>query len=292
MIELNPEDREKIREAYPKISSLIIKNIFKAATEGKILTDRQIEMIRLAAMSDTPEPSAGAPPADFALDMTVPSDYVGAGNFYGVTDRTIKRWVKAGREQNIPCPYTEPAKMADWWVATHKKPVPDEITAAVAKVTAVPKPAAAPAATLPVLDMSQFDPASFNYDAGLMAQRTVMMVQRQRYLDACATTDETRQRKAMQDFLEAAEAVRKAEKDSARIQEQQGDTLRKAAVHAVLTDIHGNVRRRFKATLLEALAPLALNMTPEERNAWADDVVDRACRRLVDSRFIETAKAA
>jgi len=69
---------------------------------------------------------------------------------YAVTSRTLKRWIKAGRESDPPerPPLDEPRRMKDWYQRRMKQRVPDHLVAlaaATGQTLPVDPPAAAPA---------------------------------------------------------------------------------------------------------------------------------------------------
>lgn len=298
---LTPEDRQAIALALGKVDKRLVMNILKSIDEGKVPPVHQLDMLRSAAtMPDNPTPSADA---EFQLDENlVPDGQAGAAQFYGVSVKAIKRWCASGRAAKELPPLRTPAQMPAWWERTHKNPVPECITAAAAKVAAQPATSVNPSAAalpsgLPSLDLSKFNPADFGYDSALMAARVVVMAQQEMLVDACKSGDDSRRRKAMKDFADAAENLRRVEKDSGKIQAEQGITLRRDEVRAAMIEIHGSIPSRFKAALRKAVKELpGLTMTDAETSAWAEQVVDSVCQRLTESKFAasdkETAAAA
>lgn len=291
-MDLNEDDKQKIREALPKVHNLVARNLIRAITEGKIPTDRQLEMLKSAVAM--PDPADTSTASDFQLDATVPDDHQGAADFYGVNRKTLQRWKTAGQTANDPCPFKAPGQMLEWWTRVFKKPIPECLHEAIAKCA--PGPAAAPPATegtrLPSMDLSRFNPADYNFDTMLMSMATLMLAQRELLTKALESGEERRITQATEKFQETVEAMRRLEKDSGKIQEQQGLTYRSADVRAAIIEAHQFIPARFKTVLKLMIRALpGLSMSDREMDEWAERVVDDACAALVKTDLLNSRAA-
>ncbi len=296
-MELSDDDKQRIRESLPKIHNLVVRNLVKAITEGKVPTESQLEMLRSAvAMPETPLPAA-AP--EFQLEsVTVPKEIGAAAAWWGVDRKTIgQRWIPAGEKAGDPCPYREPALMEEWYKRVFRKPVPDAIREKLQSLQATAPAPAAPAAIatpgqLPALDMSQFNPADYNFDGMLMSMRTLLLAHQHLLAEAMKSGVQSRINKATEDLQSTAESLRKLEKDSGKILAEQGSTLRTADVRAAIIEAHQFIPHRFKTELKRMVRILpGLTMTDRELDEWAERTVDSACAALVrtDLQFAKSA---
>lgn len=235
---------------------------------------------------------------EFALAaVVVPEGYQGAADFWGVTRKTIQRWRAAGKEKADLCPYrTAPEQMPAWYERVFGKSPPEAVTATLERLkpVAAPKPAdpepAAPGDRLPGLDMSQFRPEDSDYNSMLRSMRTLMMAQQQLVNDAMSSGDRSLRNKATAELRDTVESLRKLEKDGGKILEQQGHTLRKTDVRAIITEAHQFIPIRFKNVLKrKARALPGLSLTDREIDEWADRTVDEACAALAEDFTITPA---
>jgi hypothetical protein len=116
-----------------------------------------------------PAPESCAPPDNFSLAApAVPEGQSGAAEFYGVSVKTIKRWVAAGRAHKDPPPLQTPAEMPAWAarmralkVEGFKHRCPAEIENAAAVVAAASQPPE-PAAPSPARRYDDITPEEKN----------------------------------------------------------------------------------------------------------------------------------
>lgn len=173
--------------------------------------------------------------------------------------------------------------MVEWYKRVFKKPVPEVITQKLAEL----QPAShvqqqSTAGQLPALDMSQFDPADYRYDGMLMSMRTLLLAHQHLLKEAMASGVQSRINKATEDLQNTVEGLRKLEKDSGKILEQQGSTLRTDDVRAAIIETHQFIPVRFKAELKRMVRILpGLTMNDRELDEWAERTVDSACASLV-----------
>lgn len=242
-----------------------------------------------------------APELEFQIERaaTVPKEIGAAAAWWGVDRKTIgQRWIPAGEKAADPCPYRDPAKLADWYKRVFKKPVPDAIRTKLQSIETAPVAAPAgpgPVATpgqLPALDMAQFNPADYNFDGMLMSMRTLQMAHQHLLAEAMKSGVQSRITKATEDLQTTVESLRKLEKDSGKILAEQGATLRTADVRAAIIEAHQFIPHRLKAELKGSVRELpGLTMTDRELDEWAARTVDRACAVLVrtDLLFAKSA---
>jgi hypothetical protein len=292
-MQLSEENKHKVRESLPQIHNLFVINLIKALKEGRLPSKAQLELLDKAVAM--PEDSTAPPPAAepaFNLSADSPQGRAGLADFYEVNVRTINRWQKMGEQKGVPCPVHSPAAMIDWWKAVSKKPVDKHIVAAAEKCSQkadVAAPAAAPDAgsKLPRLDLSNFNPADYDYDGLLMSMRTIMMAEEHLLREAMASGDKVRINQAKSDLRGAVESLRKLEKDSGKILADQGLTMRSADVRAAIVEAHQFIPARFKTVLKAMVRSLpGLTMSESEMDAWAERTVDDACASLVKTDLV------
>lgn len=243
------------------------------------------------AENDMPESEATAPAAaaapEFKLDASVPEGHQEAADFWGVSRKTLQRWKSAGLAAADPCPYrSAPDQMIDWYKRVFKKPPPDAILQTLERIKSPPAAAAGTerleGGKLPQLDMSRFNPADYNYDGMLMSMRTLMLAQQQILNEAMASGDRSRIAQATDELRSTVEALRKLEKDSGKILEQQGLTYRASDIRAAIVEAHQFIPQRFRAELRRMVRILpGLTMTERELDEWVARTVDSACASLV-----------
>ena len=108
--------------------------------------------------------------------------------------------------------------------------------------------------------------------------------------------DDARAGRLRREWMEVGDQLRKAETTASDLSKRNresnaGEFLSKARVCEVLDELHGRIPRRLKADMGAAYRD-AIRATRTGEAGWVqfvDELVNTACRRLVDSRFADLA---
>lgn len=178
---------------------------------------------------------------------------------YGVSERTLKRWVSSGRHSrpvDLP-PIDEPGKMATWYRRVYpKEHVPEKLLELETQ-----KPAAEPVPEPekpPVPQMSSVDLESVTLDEGeqVLQARRIMKANYQRVAEASEQADLDGYRKWFPIWQDSANALRqlvRADNDERKL---RGDYVKRAEIESELAQLsealrimHDNMPRRIMAEL-------------------------------------------
>jgi len=235
---------------------------------------------------------------------------------YGVSVRTVKRWVAAGREHNDLPPLDSPVDLLRWAqrmnglrASGFARDLPVEIERAAAEARAAlpvqtvdaPRPPArrkAPRADEPAtesaddpevqhgIDFESWDPNSVNFDDVVAAAKKDFVVQESLLRQALESGNKDRIRSARVSFREASDLLREVERDRQKIMVDRGLLLRRDDVRRAIQAAHSAIPTTFKARLRESWSQLAQHA--ESRAIWdqfVDATVDDVCRRLIENQF-------
>lgn len=219
---------------------------------------------------------------------------------FDVDVRTIKRWVKSGRDASPPDmpPLDDPARMPEWWARVMENRCPRKIHEAAARArkstAADPRPlspalSAAPAAAAPPAD----DDGKVGIAAALDRMQREERAAHRRYEQACQPDPDSGEinqgaaKNALAVWMDLAEKMRALEKSSVDVLAASGETLRKHDVRAALVEIHANiaagVRNLFRAA--RPLMPGIDKSHAREQDAIFDAEVDRLFEQFHRSEF-------
>jgi len=316
---LTPDDRELIRAALGKVNKRIVLNILQKIEAGGIPTPREMEILN--ASTDTPQPSAtaAATPADAtpvkALPLQLespdtPTGQAGVAQRYGVTVRTVKRWVAAGKsgDPEDPPPLHSPVDMKAWYERMRERgvfkhqpgPFFDQAIARLQASAPVPAPdavAPAPADQLPDISdlnisLEDFDPSSIDFDDGVAMAKMNFKVQAAIMAKAFKANDHNQIKASRSAFIEALDLLRTVERDREKIMASSGKLLSRDGIRRELQSLHSNIANRFKTKLKESLTEMPTAI--QSRETWAgfvERLVDEICRGLAETRFAEEKAA-
>ena len=145
---------------FGKVLEKDLANIIKKAAAGQPLNARERDLI-MAEKAKREKEKAETPPAPDpapapkkktgrASRTGFQESYEFYAERYGASPRTLKRWVKIGKDQKpdpIPCPLDAPEQMRGWWAACMTLRCPEGVLAA--EVEALKAGATAPALQSP-----------------------------------------------------------------------------------------------------------------------------------------------
>jgi hypothetical protein len=208
---------------------------------------------------------------------------------YGVNTTQISRWKAVGLRAGFPCPLDFPEKMPEWWERCRQagewtKSCPTKILVAAGKVQAVINSNSGAEST--PMDFSKQATKSRGYAETLeLAERNVTAVQvifDQALLDGNDTVLIGLQ-KTLNDAVDSHRALMR---DRGKIQAEAGETLPKHEVRSSLLELHANIARQFRQGIKAAFT--SIETATESREQWgvfADELVDRICTKLSESKF-------
>ena len=241
-----------------------------------------------------------------------PKGQVAVAVRYGVSLRTVKRWVAVGRAHKDPPPLDSATSMQEWarrMVARRasgfSRDVPEEIDLLAEREArpSDPPPAAVDAelvggdavgsAALPGpsqqphgINLDTWDPEAVSYDHVISAAKLNFAVQQSLLRKAYESQDKDQVRTALVSFREAMNQLREVERDRQKIMLNRGELLRRDEVRKALNAVHAVIPGTFRSRL-KAAFPSISTLTASRYNweEWVDATVDEICRHMVDSRF-------
>jgi hypothetical protein len=241
-----------------------------------------------------------------------PKGQVAVAVRYGVSLRTVKRWVAVGREHKDPPPLDSAQAMQEWArrmvsrrAAGFSREVPEEIELVAERESrAAAQPAAAADAALIAedaggigsvpgpsqqphgIDLDTWDPEAVSYDHVISAAKLNFAVQQSLLRKAYESQDKDQVRTALVSFREAMNQLREVERDRQKIMLNRGELLRRDEVRKALNAVHAVIPGTFRSRL-KAAFPSISTLTSSRYNweEWVDATVDEICRNMVETRF-------
>lgn len=240
-----------------------------------------------------------------------PKGQVAVAVRYGVSLRTVKRWVAVGREHKDPPPLDSATSMQEWArrmvsrrAAGFSREVPEEIELVAERES---RAAAAPAVATDAeviaeepaesgsmpdagqehgIDFDTWDPDAVSYDHVISAAKLNFAVQRGLLKQAYKSQDKDQIRTALVSFREALNQLREVERDREKIMLNRGELLRRDEVRKALNAVHAVIPGTFRSRL-KAAFPSISTLTESRYNweEWVDATVDEICRNMVETRF-------
>ena len=173
-------------------------------------------------------------------------------DFYGVSERTVKRWKEVGRKCGEMPQLDDVVKFVEWWSVHMKHKVPESI---LKLLPAEPEAELDPVAAEPVnpLDLDSFDEVS---DMGLSMMRKVVSVNGRELSEAYMKGSGVS--RAQKDFDSSVRSLRALEKTHADLAKSGGDLVSKKAVQSELAPIIG----RMSSSFLEAMVRVVQTVSP------------------------------
>jgi len=241
-----------------------------------------------------------------------PKGQVAVAVRYGVSPRTVKRWVAVGREHKDPPPLDSLAAMQEWArrmvsrrAAGFSRGVPEEIDLLAEREArpSDPPPAtvnaelvegnAVGSASMPGppqqahgIDLDTWDPEAVNYDHVISAAKLNFAVQQSLLRQAYESKDRDQVRTALVSFREAMNQLREVERDRQKIMLNRGELLRRDEVRKSLNAMHSVIPGTFRSRLKAAFPSIStLTESRYHWEEWVDATVDEICRHMVETKF-------
>jgi len=241
-----------------------------------------------------------------------PKGQVAVAVRYGVSPRTVKRWVAVGREHKDSPPLDSALAMQEWArrmvsrrAAGFSRDVPEEINLLAEREA---RPSDPPAATKDEeqveenlagngsisgppqqahgIDLDTWDPEAVNYDHVISAAKLNFAVQQSLLRQAYESQDRDQVRTALVSFREAMNQLREVERDRQKIMLNRGELLRRDEVRKSLNAMHSVIPGTFRSRLKAAFPSIStLTESRYHWEEWVDATVDEICRHMVETKF-------
>jgi hypothetical protein len=218
-------------------------------------------------------------------------EYVGAFGLGAGSERTLKRYVAAGRKKDpvdLP-PFDEPHLLAAWWRRTMKNKVPDWMVLRE-QVGAVEEKKDEKGEVHEDLPPA-FDMMGLAADAGDAEKELWVMANGFRTEMEIARKNRMSDRwwRAYNEYKKLIEELRKWEKDRSTKRLQRGEVMETAVVVESLTRIFGSVSQTFTGCLFDLAKQLRPDLEASEAMAIVYPMRDKVFAALKESKFAEAA---
>lgn len=207
--------------------------------------------------------------------------------FYKQSDRTIKRWIKTGRDAkptpDLP-PLDDPAQMPAWWPRHYKHKVPVEILDAA---RSAPRATPAPPAQLP-------PPPSADHPQIVVGTGFREMLERVKSAEATAyreydialkAQDEAKLPGARKTWSELSKQLRELERDAPAILAGTGQLVERSAVEKVIAEIHAPIINGLRSMWRRVKPRILAAAEAQQDKVWQEEC-DRLLARLNESEFL------
>ena len=196
---------------------------------------------------------------------------------YGKSVRTVKAWVRIGKEVNDPTPLDDPAAMIEWWTRWMQHLVPDSLWRAAGSEAMIeipkvadPEPRADTETPVAVVDLGG--------GLGLAAELESLEKLARTLRVQAAQPGQTKP------YLDALARLGKLQSDLRAEAEREGKLLPRDAVEAAIVSFHGPIEREIRLLFQTMCSVLGLPPSPEREAAWNAEV-DRTFSRFHESIF-------
>lgn len=191
----------------------------------------------------------------------------------GVSPRTLKRWVKVGKDAKDRCPLEDAKALAGWWTRHFTNKVPDGVlraqpllelpVAKVEKIVQVEKRAAG----APVVGEVPKEEELPVGDEELGIERTLERLERME-VRLSRKAHEPGQTKA---WLETVQRMGSMQEKLRMEMERMGKLLPKDVVEDVLHSYHGPIERETRLMYRTMCEVMGLPASPEREAAWNEE---------------------
>lgn len=204
---------------------------------------------------------------------------------YGQSDRTIKRWIRTGKEAatgaDLP-PLDSPGDMPAWWARHYKHRCPSEILEAARRARPAPAPKSPPTAIVPVAPQ----PAGTGFEEMLRRVRDAEAAASVEFLSAMrADPDDPKIPSLRKAWSEIGKQLRELERDAHDILTRTGQVAQKSVVEALLAEIHAPIVLGLQSLWPRIKAKMRAATESEQDRIWSDSV-SNLLRRLNESQFL------
>lgn len=204
---------------------------------------------------------------------------------YGQSDRTIKRWVRTGKDAGDFPPLDFPAEMPAWWARNYRHKVPLAMleAARAAAVVGGGDHAERPAVEARGGQVSSLDAGS-GFAEMLNRVRDAERVAYIEYDVALKSGDEARLPLARKTWGELSKQLRELERDAHDILSRSGNLVEKAVVERLVAEIHVPIVNGMRSMWRRVRAQILAVAEGQQDRVWQEEV-DRLLTRLADSGF-------
>lgn len=211
---------------------------------------------------------------------------------YEQGDRTIKRWIKKGREKSDPPPLDDPVQMPSWFPRHHKHRVPERLIALAAQARDE-IPAEIPEATVgaePPPPRAYTPPSELPTGSGFEAELQRVRDEARKAAGILADAEKSGVHAeidaARRQYDRALKLLREYERDAPKILAGMGNLVDRSVVEALLLPKHAAIRADLEAGYTfdvhrELRSPLEFAAARKIYLA----MIHRALRGLVESGF-------
>lgn len=212
-------------------------------------------------------------------------EQAGYAEVFKTSARTIKRWVKTGKDGGELPPLDSPSEMPQWWVRFYKQKVPDCILEAagvsreVFKVREVE--AVMEVERVPVVTVAR---SGTGYEEMLGRVRDAERVAYLEYEAALNAGDEGRLPLARKTWGELSKQLRELERDAHDILSRSGSLVERAVFERLVAEIHIPIVNGIRSMWRRVRAQMLAASEGQQDRVWQEEV-DRLLSRLADSGF-------
>ncbi len=247
---------------------------------GRLTDDEKEEVAAIIPVESEPRP--GSSRTSYRLEQ---KDYAA---IFKTSDRTIKRWVKTGKNAGELPPLDAPAAMPQWWTKYYKQKIP----ACILDAARSAPPVVVPAAGADETPGPPAAPPAASLDVGMGFQEMLDRVRRAeraaylKYDEALSRNDESNLPLARKTWSELSKQLRELERDAHDILSRSGALVEKAAVEKTIAEIHVPIVNGVRSMWRRVKAKMLTAAESQQDRVWQDEV-DRLFSRLGASGFTQ-----
>lgn len=231
---------------------------------------------------------------------------------YGASERTVKRWVAAGKEKGDACPLDDPEVMREWWARNMSQRCPDKLLAAAIEArksgpgepVTVPEPVKAPVQDplmeLPVqpqkekpapppLVPRELKPVSedeLGLESTLHRLREAEVQAHRIYVEALAEGNDGKAKLAQKAFTDLAKQVADVEAKVIEQRKASRDLIPRVEAEMLIADFHQTFHGILRGFGDRFLREFGVPVTGDNDVKW-QGMIDEVCRHLQQEVFAE-----
>lgn len=171
-------------------------------------------------------------------------------DFYGVSDRTVKRWKAIGKEKGEMPPLDDVKMFVEWWSIRMKHKCPENI------LRLVPAEVVEPEQRLESVDLGSLEGVS---DMGLSSMRQIVQVRGKAVTDAYLKGNDVQISQAEKRLESTIKTLRMLEKTASDMEKAGGDLASRSQIRSELAPMI----TRLSTSILEAMVKAAQKIAPE-----------------------------
>lgn len=247
--------------------------IRKWATGGRLTDEEKEEISTILPLEPESRKSKGR--LRFRLEQ---KEYA---KIYDTSDRTIKRWIKTGKDAGDLPPLDLPEKMTEWWTRNYTQKVPNCILYAAKKVTPVTTPVAS---EQPPVQRTEVTSVGTGFREMLERVKRAEADAYRAYKIALDSGDESKLPHAQKTWNELSKQLRELERDAHNILSQSGELIEKSLVEKVISEIHVPIVNGLRSMWRRVKPQILAAAESNQDRVWQDEV-DRLLSRLNSTSF-------